>query len=49
MLLLPFKYQRDELGDHLLIHFGGKKTGKISIVFEDLSINSIFLRTQVKA
>ena len=30
------------------IHFRPKKTGKISIVFQDLSKNSVFFRTEVK-
>ena len=30
------------------LHFGSKKTDKISISFEDFSRNSVFLRTEVK-
>ena len=30
------------------LHFGSKKIGKISIVFEDLSKNSVLFRTEVK-
>ena len=29
------------------LHFGSKKTGKLSIVFEDSSRNSVFFRTKV--
>ena len=29
------------------LHFGSKKTLKISLVFEDLSRNSVFFRTEV--
>ena len=39
-----FFFERGVLG----LHFGLKKTGKLSIVFENLSRNSVFFRTEVK-
>ena len=40
----PSAWQRGERGHWwgLGLHFGSKKTGKISIDFEDLSRNSVF-------